>query len=212
MTGGDEPLARSAEVNVRSAQKADVRQLSRVLARAFHDDPVMTWMLPRAESRTRALPVMFTTMTRRHFFAGGGAEVAQRDGVLGGSTLWDPPGRWRGSRFEELLMLPALFWAFRGRSAVAQHVQELLHKAHPTEPHWYLAFIGSDPTVRGAGFGQALMRSRLDRCDADGVPAYLENSNPINESYYMRFGFEVSGEIKLPGGCPPIVPMWRSPR
>ena len=199
-------------VGVRPAGKADVRQLSRVLARAFHDDPVMTWLLPRAGARATALPRMFTTMTRRHFIAGGGAEVASRDGVVGGSTLWDPPGRWHGSRFEELLMLPALFWAFRGRSTVAQHIQAVMHRAHPAEPHWYLAFIGSDPTVRGSGFGQALMRSRLDRCDAERVPAYLENSNPANESYYMRFGFEISGEIALPDGCPPIVPMWRSPR
>ncbi len=43
-------------------------------------------------------------------------------------------------------------------------------KHHPEEPHWYLMLIGSDPSVRGAGFGQALMRSRLDRCDAERVP------------------------------------------
>jgi hypothetical protein len=33
-----------------------------------------------------------------------------------------------------------------------------------------LAVIGSDPDVRGAEFGEALMASRLDRCDAEGAP------------------------------------------
>jgi predicted N-acetyltransferase YhbS len=89
---------------------------------------------------------------------------------------------------------------------------ELMEKHHPEEPHWYLMVIGSDPNVRGAGFGQALMRSRLDRCDAEGAPAYLENSNPKNEPYYLRFGFEVTGEIKLPDGGPSMWPMWRAPR
>ena len=42
---------------------------------------------------------------------------------------------------------------------------------HPEEPHWYLAIIGSDPEARGGGFGSALMRSRLDRCDAECAPA-----------------------------------------
>jgi ribosomal protein S18 acetylase RimI-like enzyme len=42
-------------------------------------------------------------------------------------------------------------------------VMELMEKHHPEEPHWYLMLIGSDPAVRGAGFGHALMRSRLDR-------------------------------------------------
>jgi predicted acetyltransferase len=72
--------------------------------------------------------------------------------------------------------------------------------------------IGSDPTVRGGGFVQALMRSRLDRCDAEHAPAYLESSTPDNIPYYMRFGFEVTGEIKLPDGGPSMWPMWRAPR
>jgi predicted N-acetyltransferase YhbS len=83
---------------------------------------------------------------------------------------------------------------------------------HPEEPHWYLAVIGSDTTVRGRGFGQALMRSRLDRCDAEHSPAYLESSKPENVPYYERFGFTVMGEIVLPNGGPPLWPMWRAPR
>jgi hypothetical protein len=56
------------------------------------------------------------------------------------------------------------------------------------------------------------MRSRLDRCDAEHAPAYLENSNPKNDAYYQRFGFEVTGEIKLPDGGPSMWPMWRAAR
>lgn len=84
--------------------------------------------------------------------------------------------------------------------------------AHPEEPHWYLAMIGSDTGVRGGGFGSALMRSRLDRCDAEGAPAYLESSNPENIPYYLRFGFEVTREITMPDGGPSLWPMWRQPR
>jgi predicted N-acetyltransferase YhbS len=72
--------------------------------------------------------------------------------------------------------------------------------------------IGSDPTVRGQGFGQDLMRSRLDRCDAEHAPVYLESSNPANVPYYERFGFEATGEIPLPDGGPVMWPMWRAPR
>ncbi|MUM34208.1 GNAT family N-acetyltransferase, partial [Mycolicibacterium sp. CBMA 361] len=97
--------------------------------------------------------------------------------------------------------------ALRGQAA-----SELMKKHHPEEPHWYLAVIGSDPTVRGGGYGQALMRSRLDRCDAEHAPAYLESSNPANVPYYERFGFEVTGEMTLPYGGPPLIPMWRQPR
>ena len=88
-----------------------------------------------------------------------------------------------------------------------------MEKHHPEEPHWYLDAHRQRSDVRGAGFGQALMRSRLDRCDAERAPAYLENSNPKNESYYLRFGFEIMGEIKLPDGGPsPCGRMWRAMR
>ena len=91
--------------------------------------------------------------------------------------------------------MPGLFLAFGASLRRGLAVTELMKAAHPEEPHWYLAVIGSDPDVRGKGFGQALMRSRLDRCDAEYAPAYLESSNPDNVPYYERFGFEVTGEI-----------------
>lgn len=76
----------------------------------------------------------------------------------------------------------------------------------------FIATIGSDPGVRGRGFGQALMRSRLNRCDAEHAPAYLEFSKPENSPYYERLGFTVTGEIVTPGGGPTLWPMWHAPR
>jgi len=109
-------------------------------------------------------------------------------------------------------MTPALLRVFGLRTAVARGVQEAVKRVHPEEPHWYLAVLGSDPTVRGKGFGQVLMQSRLDRCDAEHAPAYLESSKPDNIPYYQRFGFTVSGEIVLPNGGPTLWAMWRAPR
>ena len=202
----------AADIDVCPAHKGDVRDLARVLARAFYDDPVTSWMLPDDRTRLKALTLAFGGLARHHFLSRGGSEVGKRDGTVGAATLWDPPGRRKDSRLEELAMMPIMLWAFRSRVPASVRVMELMEKHHPEEPHWYLMLIGSDPAVRGGGFGQALMRSRLDRCDAEGVPAYLENSNPRNEAYYLRFGFEVMGEIRLPDGGPSMWPMWRDPR
>ncbi|HZA10892.1 GNAT family N-acetyltransferase [Mycobacterium sp.] len=200
------------EIDVRPVHRADVRVSSRVLGRAFYDDPVMTWMMPDSAARAKGLPRGFATMTRHHFLARGGSEVATRDGAIGGAALWDPPGKRKSSRLEELVMMPGLLWAFRWRVSVMEPVLELMEANHPEEPHWYLMIIGSDPTVRGAGLGQALMRSRLDRCDQEHAPSYLEATKPELVPYYQRFGFEVTGEIKLPDGGPSMWPMWRTPR
>jgi GNAT superfamily N-acetyltransferase len=199
-------------INARPAQKTDIAALSHVLGRAFYDDPVTTWMLPDEKTRPVRLPRLFATLTRHHHCAGGGVEVACDGPGIGAAALWDPPNRWKQSPREQLAMLPSVIRTFGYRAAAARDVIELMKRHHPEEPHWYLAVIGSDVTVRGKGYGQALMHSRLDRVDADHAPAYLESSKPENVPYYQRFGFEVTGEIVLPNGGPTVWPMWRAPR
>jgi ribosomal protein S18 acetylase RimI-like enzyme len=199
-------------IDVRPTRRTDIPALARVLGKAFQDDPVMSWVQPDAERRKAALPGLFGALTRHHYLAGRGTEVAVSDAGVGAAALWDPPGRWHQSSREQFAMLPAVLRAFRGRLAIGRTLTDLMKAEHPEEPHWYLAVLGSDPSVRGGGFGHALMESRLLRCDAEYAPAYLESSNPDNVPYYERFGFQVTGEIKLPDGGPSLWPMWRTPR
>ena len=80
------------------------------------------------------------------------------------AALWDPPGRWQATRGEELRMMPGLFAGVRhgrcarpGRRGADEEGSSggaaLVSRGHRQRPD-----------VRGQGFGQALMRSRLDRC------------------------------------------------
>ena len=55
------------------------------------------------------------------------------------------------------------------------------------------------------------MKHALEKVDLDGLPAYLESSNPRNMSLYKRYGFETMGQIKV-GSVPPIHPMIRQAR
>jgi len=197
---------------VRPAKKPDLPAIARVLGRAFYDDPVSMWLIPDERKRRARLPKMFGTLARYHHLGGRGSEVAGLDGVIAAAALWDPPHRWKPSRRAQLLAVPALIAAFGTRLAAGRDLEESLRARHPEEPHWYLATIGSDPRSRGRGLGQRLMRSRLDRCDAERCPAYLESSKADNVPYYQRFGFEVTGEVTVPGGGPTLWTMWRSPR
>lgn len=197
---------------VRPADRSDVDALCRVLGRAFFDDPVMAWMLPDPQARRRKLHKLFAALTRHHHLARGGVEIASAESGIAAAALWDPPDQWRHTGAEELRAAPSMLLTFGKAVRRGMQVSELMKRSHPDEPHWYLAVIGSDPQVRGGGFGHALMRSRLDRCDAEFAPAYLESSNPDNIGYYQRFGFEVTGEITLPDGGPVMYPMWRNPR
>ncbi|WP_280450405.1 GNAT family N-acetyltransferase [Nocardia cyriacigeorgica] len=133
-------------------------------------------------------------------------------GAIGGAALWNPPGRWHHSTVSDLLMLPQFARAMGTRLLAGKRIGDIMTARHPEEPHWYLAVIGSDPAQRGHGYGHALMSKRLDRCDSELVPAYLESSNESNIGYYQRFGFEITDTITIPGGGPTLWAMWRSPR
>jgi ribosomal protein S18 acetylase RimI-like enzyme len=202
-------------IHTRPAQKADISELSHALGRAFYDDPVAMWIMPDDKVRAAHLGKFFATVTRHHHLAGGGAEVATDGSTIGAAALWDPPGRWKQSAREQLMMLPSFLLGFGFRMTTGRKLGELLGRMkqhHPEEPHWYLAVLGSDTIVRGKGYGHALMRSRLDRVDAEHAPAYLESSKFENIAYYQRFGFEVTGELVIPNGGPTLWPMWRAPR
>ncbi len=202
-------------IHTRAARRADVRELSHTLGRAFYDDPVSVWIMPDPAVRAKHLRKFFAAVTRHHHLAGGGAEVATDGSTIGAAALWDPPGRWKQSAREQLMMLPSFVLGFGPRLTMGRRVGELFDRMksqHPEEPHWYLAVIGSDNSVRGKGYGQALMNSRLDRVDAEHAPAYLESSKPENVPYYQRFGFEVMGELVIPNGGPTLWPMWRRAR
>jgi len=205
-------LSPDAAPEVAAARKTDIRELAHTLGRAFFDDPVMTWMLPEAGRRAKVLPKMFATITRHQFLAHGACEVATDGAHIAAAALWTPPGQWKTSGWQDLRMLASFVSAFGSRFQRGQQMSELMKKHHPEEPHWYLGVIGSDPTFRGGGYGHALMKSRLDRVDAEFAPAYLESSNPDNLPYYQRFGFEVTGEIPLPDDGPTMWQMWREPR
>ncbi len=55
------------------------------------------------------------------------------------------------------------------------------------------------------------MKYALEKVDSDGLPAYLESSNPRNMSLYKRYGFETMGQIKV-NDVPSLHPMIREAR
>ena len=57
-----------------------------------------------------------------------------------------------------------------------------------------------------------LLAANLARIDDEGLPAYLESSNPANDERYERVGFERVGEFSTPDGSHTVVTMWREPR
>ena len=191
--------------DARPAVAADIPAIARSLAKAFRDDPVMLHMLRAPANRERQMTTFFATEMKRALKMG--AVLTADDQPAG--AIWMAPGQWRMGNLQLLSFWPVMVsW----RSALARSLRVLarMEKVHPTEPHWYLAVLGTAPDHQGKGLGSAMMTPILRRCDDEGLPAYLESSKESNVPFYVRHGFAVTERLDLPGGLP-LWLMWREP-
>ena len=193
---------------IRAATADDVPAVGRVLAAAFHGDPVWSWLAsPRANWDRRA-SAWFAAEARSQLLGHGTVLI---DTDQRGAAVWSPPKRWRASTAEGLRLLVPSARLFRARSLRSIRLITAIEKLHPKPEHWYLAVVGTDPAHQGSGVGSALITTMTDRCDAEGLPAYLESSKESNLAFYARHGFEVRDEVRQPGG-PTLWTMWREPK
>jgi GNAT superfamily N-acetyltransferase len=197
------------EVLVRKASADDVPALARSLALAFFEDPAFAWLLPDASDRLQRAERGFAFYLRKVYLPH--EECYTTDGVAGGA-LWLPPGTWHLGPLAQLRLLPGMIAATGSRLRQILRATATIESNHPTAAHYYLPFVGLEPAMQGRGIGTALMRPILERCDREGLPAYLEASSPRNRACYLRQGFEVTEEFTFPNGGPPSWRMWRAPR
>ena len=191
---------------VRRVTQADVREVSKVLARAFDDDPVSIFIFPDDRRRLRQLEHFFRLQIGRTFLHRGEGYTTEE---CHGAAFWMTPTSGKPSFWEALQQLPLLFVVGR-RIAPTMQLLALLDSHHPKTPHYYLGTIGTDPAWQGHGIGSAMLGPILTRCDSEGIPAYLESSKEQNLSFYGRHGFKVREEIVAQGG-PRLWLMWREP-
>ena len=197
----------------RLATPADVDLLGRIAAEGFYDDPVMRWLLPDDDRRLAQLTVMFRGLAE---------DTVPDRGVVhlladASAAFWRDPtfehGRMAADRVEDAGQAgsadePGPFSPEEmGRLEI---LGDAMREAHPHEPHWYLNVVATRPAAQSRGLGAAVLRPVLERADAEGVPCYLESTNPRNRSLYYRCGFEDLGDIDLDGG-PTMLQMWRHP-
>ncbi|MGW0117319.1 GNAT family N-acetyltransferase [Streptomyces sp. NPDC003327] len=184
----------------------DAPAISRILASAFDNDPMMRWFFPDDTSRGAGLGRYFTTLFTRQYLRHG---VCERTGAA--AAFWvAPEGQEKAVPDAETIQ--ELQEILGDRAPVFRDAVQAAAEHATTEPHWYLAVIGADPAARGQGHGAALLRSGLARADAAGMPVCLESSKPDNLPVYEHFGFTVRGEFRLPGGGPTLWAMRRDPR
>lgn len=205
ITGTPQPGAvTQATPAVKAAAAGDEAAVIAALTVAFSADPITRWLYPSPHQYLTHFPSLLRAFAGQAF-AHGTADYTE-DGI--GVALWLPPNV---QPDEEQMVALLQESVAEAQQEMAFAVLEQMGHSHPSEPHWYLPVIGVDLPRQGKGYGSALLRHALVRCDRQGAPAYLESSSPANVPLYERHGFEVVRAIQI-GTAPTMWPMVRRPR
>jgi GNAT superfamily N-acetyltransferase len=191
------------ERGLRRADAKDIQSLKTMLAEAFFEDPVLSWLMPNDATRHARLRRYFG-IELRHYALPRGRVWTTED--LTGAALSLPPKAWRAPTRVTLLEGSA----FITHLPRAARLGGAMEWRHLHGPHYYVRDVGVLPDMQGQGLGSALLRPTLDRCDREGLPAYLEASSERSAALYERLGFRVTRELRI-GGGPPLRLMLRSP-
>jgi GNAT superfamily N-acetyltransferase len=181
--------------HVREALRADLDAAADTLAAAFADYPFTrhTIAADDHEGRVRRFQQMFL---ERIGLPHGRVWVCE-DGSA--AAVWTTPA----TPLRVFADVAPLAREIAGDRASASEAAEWALAPHrPTEPVWFLATVGVRPDRQGSGLGRAVLEPGLREATAEGVPCFLETSVPSNLAFYRRLGFEVTGEVDLPGGGP----------
>ena len=163
-----------SSVEARRATLDATEAIAEVLARAFDDDPLMNWIILDEGHRAEHLRTLFRVVSRYAYLEHDASWILE-DGS--GASVWRPPGIGQPDAISQIAEL----WPKITDTVRSGALGKLMEGRHPKEPdHYYLLAIGVDPALQGGGRGSTLIRTNLDICDTEGIPAYLENSKERN--------------------------------
>jgi GNAT superfamily N-acetyltransferase len=195
----------NGDAQARVATEADLYPLSVTLAAAFRVDPLWSWAFPDHAKLEPWWRFLIASALRYPW-----VWVA---GDVSAAAVWIPPGGTELTADQEQQVEPLLKKLVGPRAGEVMDLVERFESSHPrTEPHYYLSLLGTHPEHRGKGLGMRLLAQNLSMIDAEGLPAYLESSNPQNDKRYQRLGFTKVGMFSTPDGAHSVATMWREPR
>ncbi len=199
-------------ITTRPATIADRVEVTNTLSSAFAHDPMFQWVagVNPDESIEPRLRIFFGALVKLVVARTDHLVFTTEDGA--GAAVWQHPNQWKLSNADTLRALPAMLRAFTTRTPRIIAAFNAVEKVHPEPEHYFLEAIGTRRDLQSKGVGSAVITPMLDRCDAEGMPAYLESSNLQNVPFYARHGFEETGEITIGKGAPAVTAMWRTPR
>lgn len=196
--------------NVIDANISDIEILKNVLAKAFMYDPMVNWTVKHDEKFFIRTELMFETILKHFGLKQGFINTNEEKNAC---AVWIPPKKESSISLSGLSLLSAWIKIVGlKRMLKVMKGSTLVENAHPKFPCYYLVTLGVDPSYQNQGIASDLIKPVLDKCDKEGIPAYLETSNEDNLLFYKKHGFEIRSIISEPQLLPKTWTMIREPK
>jgi GNAT superfamily N-acetyltransferase len=195
-------------LNPQPATAADAAAIATTLSGAFDADPLWSWAFPDSERRPAQYEAFFGLFVESAI-PKGWVWISDQAAAV---AVWTPPGENELSEEAEAKVEPFLIAELGTHAEPVLEVMEKFESARPDgQAFYYLSLLGTHPDHRGRGVGIGLLEANLVRIDDEGMPAYLESSNPANNARYERLGFEPRTVFSTPDDQHTVTTMWRKP-
>lgn len=196
--------------DVVQARPEHQRAISSMLARAFANDPLLSWVVLDPARRPAALEWLFGCVTRYALAQG----IVYTTPDCAGAACWLPPGGvrmlgWDLVRYGFVAAPFQLGWQGYRRLDTNQRVTQKLHHSAITGLHWYLFTLGVSPNSQGSGLGSALLEPILDAATKQDLPIYLETHHAANVRFYQNRGFRLLAQAEVTPDGPTVWSMLR---
>ncbi len=187
------------------------RQAAEVLGKAFATEPVSKVIYRNfsAVRQVRALTADFKAELATCVVKGCPVHIEEENKVIAAALIY-PPGAYPLPTIDQ--------WTFLIRSLLGNGWYDIhswvrwlneVDSVHPRQAHYYLEYIGVEPSCQGKGLGSSLLQDLAAKADAARVGCYLETATSCNIPLYERAGFRVFVEKEIIGLHAWF--MWREP-
>ena len=199
----------TAPIRKADSGTGDQALVTDIITRAFADDSLLNWIAMQDASRLKRIGRLVKTTVE--LFMPAGEPFIETGGK--GCSLWLNPSA-PGLSLWQTVRVIAMLGSVAGYRRLPEMIEfyTQFERLAPPEPAFHLFYLAVLPEARRQGMGSALLQPVLKKCDAERIPAYLENSNSANLKLYERHGFRLTRQWRITDNGPSIWCMYRDPQ
>ncbi|VDB84631.1 unnamed protein product [Peniophora sp. CBMAI 1063] len=214
----------TTQARIRRATKADIEELSHVMARSFANDPFEHWVKgakrpisdldTKDPEEVKALKHMryFQWTLARLFLLHGQVDVVvvHADGreKIVSCICWVEPGKTADPGLISIMRMRPLrvlrAWGFKPFQRMILEFSPRIEKAKKQafgargtnmKDAWYLGIAATDPDYEGHGYASLIIKERFKTIGS--TPIHLEASNPRARDIYEHYGFQLVETVRF---------------